>query len=51
MLHYVIELAVWTLAIFLVGCLAGAVARQAFGKPDGRADAPRPASQDDREST
>lgn len=31
--HYIIELAIWTLVIFLIGCVLGAVLRHMFG-PD-----------------
>lgn len=33
MSHYIIELAIWTLVIFLIGCVLGAVLRHMFG-PD-----------------
>ena len=33
MTHYIIELAIWTLVIFLIGCVLGAVLRHLFG-PD-----------------
>jgi predicted flap endonuclease-1-like 5' DNA nuclease len=31
MSHYIIELAIWTLVIFLIGCVLGAVLRHLFG--------------------
>lgn len=31
MSHYIVELALWTLVIFLIGCLLGAVLRHRFG--------------------
>lgn len=33
MSHYLIELAVWLLATFLLGCLIGTILRRLFGKP------------------
>lgn len=31
MTHYIIEVALWSLGLFLLGCLIGGVARHLFG--------------------
>lgn len=31
MAHYIIEVALWSLGLFLLGCIIGAVARHLFG--------------------
>ena len=37
MMHYVIELALWTLLAFMIGCVLGAAGRRASGKDSGGA--------------
>ena len=31
MIHYVVELTLWMAALYLAGCVLGALARRAFG--------------------
>lgn len=49
MIHYIIEVALWSLGLFLLGCVIGGLARHFFGAPgnnppapDERADGPQP---------
>jgi hypothetical protein len=46
MTHYVIELALWILGLYVVGCLAGGLLRHWFGPPAAAEaadqDAPKP---------
>lgn len=33
MAHYILELGLWTLGLFLAGCVIGGLARNRFSKP------------------
>jgi hypothetical protein len=41
MTHYIIEVALWVLALFFAGCLFGGLARHLFGASAPAAEAPR----------
>lgn len=46
MTHYLLELAIWLLAVFLIGCVIGTLLRRLFGRPAldaGAADSREPA--------
>jgi hypothetical protein len=43
MRHLILELALWILLAFFIGCVAGCLLRKGFGKP--AAAAPQPAPQ------
>ena len=46
MTHYIIELALWILGLFLLGCAIGAIGRHLFGtaenSPPSAAETPEP---------
>lgn len=43
MRHLILELALWILLAFFIGCLAGCLLRKGFGKPAATAPQPAPA--------
>ncbi len=40
MTHYIIEVALWSLGLFLLGCVIGAVARHFFGTGENKPHEP-----------
>lgn len=40
MTHYIIEVALWSLGLFLLGCVIGGVARHFFGTGENKPPAP-----------
>jgi hypothetical protein len=42
--HLVLELALWILLAFFIGCIAGCLLRKALGKPPAELAAPRASS-------
>lgn len=43
MTHYIIEVALWSLGLFLLGCIIGAVGRHLFGTGENKPHAPEAA--------